>query len=189
MVLCPEKAMKSAPRSFTSTGAWGTSCAPSATTIAPAAWAASATTRTGLMVPSTLDMADTPTTFTPSTRRSRSSSTRRPVTVDGDVAQVEPAQLLGEDHPGDDVGVVLHLGEQHGVAGAQVGAAPALRDQVERLGRVLGEDDLACGVRQRRGIGRSLSGPARTTRSPPRRWRTRRGARWRARPRSSASWR
>ena len=78
MVLCPEKAMKSAPSSFTSTGAWGTSCAPSATTTAPAAWAASATTRTGLMVPSTLDMAETPTTFTPSTRRSRSSSTRRP---------------------------------------------------------------------------------------------------------------
>ena len=90
-------------------------------------------------------MQDTPTTLTPSTSRSRSSRTRRPSPSIGDVAQVEAAQLLGEDHPGHDVGVVLHLGQQHGVAGAQVGPAPGLGHQVERLGGVLGEDHLAGG--------------------------------------------
>ena len=78
IILWPEKAMKSTPRSRTSTGEWGTSWAPSATTTAPAAWATEAIWRTGLMVPSTLDMHETPTTLTPSTRRSRSSSTSRP---------------------------------------------------------------------------------------------------------------
>ena len=46
-----------------------------------------------------------------------------PGAVDRDVPQIEAAELLGEDHPGHDVGVVLHLGQEHGVAGSQVGAA------------------------------------------------------------------
>ena len=178
-----------AERRATSTGACGTSCAPSATTTAPASCAASAMTRTGLMVPSTLDMHDTPTSLTPSTRRSRSSRTRRPSPSIGDVAQVEAAQLLGEDHPGHDVGVVLHLGEQHGVARPQVGPAPGVGHQVERLGRVLGEDDLVRRVRRADEAARRPRGPARRARSPPRRWRRRRGARWRASSRSSGSWR
>jgi hypothetical protein len=43
--------------------------------------------------------------------------------------------------------VVLHVREDHHVAGAQARAAPCLGDEVERLGRVLGEHDLV-GVRR-----------------------------------------
>ena len=49
------KPRKSAPSSCTSTGMCGTDWAASTSTSAPAAWAASAISRTGLMVPSTLD--------------------------------------------------------------------------------------------------------------------------------------
>ena len=128
--------------SATETGACGTSWAPSATTTAPAACAASAITRTGLMVPSTFDMHDTPTSFTPSTKRLEVVEDQPAVAVDRDVAQVEAAQLLGQHHPRHDVGVVLHLRQQHGVARPQVGPAPRVGHQVERLGGVLGEDDL-----------------------------------------------
>ena len=61
---------------------------------------------------------------------------------DADVLEARPGlgrQLL----PGDQVGVVLHLGRQDQVAGADVRAAPAVGDQVDRLGRVAHEDDLA----------------------------------------------
>ncbi len=54
-------------------------------------------------------------------------------------APTRSRQLL----PGDDVGVVLHLGEDDAVALAEVGVAPGARDQVDRLGRVADEDDLA----------------------------------------------
>ena len=50
---------------------------------------------------------------------------------------------LGQLLPGDDVGVVLHLGEDDAVALADVGAGPGARDQVDRLGRVADEDHLA----------------------------------------------
>ena len=39
--------------------------------------------------------------------------------------------------------MVLHLGEEDPVAGADVGVAPGPGDQVDRLGRVADEDDLA----------------------------------------------
>jgi hypothetical protein len=68
------------------------------------------------------------------------------VVVDGQPTQLDAP--LGRQHvPRDDVGVVLHLGEHHHVATVEVGAAPAVGDQVEGLGGVLGEHDLACGVR------------------------------------------
>ena len=112
------------------------------------------------------------------------------VVVDRDVAQVEAAELLGEDHPRHDVGVVLHLGQQHGVARAAGWPGPrTVRHQVERLGRVLGEDDLVRRVRRADEASRRPAGPARRARWPPRPWRRRRGARWRASSRSSASWR
>ena len=63
------------------------------------------------------------------------------VAVDGDPAQLDAA-LGGEDVPRHDVGVVLHVGEQDRVALAQVRAGPRVRDQVDRLGDVPGEDDL-----------------------------------------------
>ena len=67
--------------------------------------------------------------------------------VDRQIAQLE-AQLLGEDEPGNEVGVVLHLGEQDRVPLPEMVAPPRLCDQVERLGGVLGEDDLAPGHRR-----------------------------------------
>ena len=39
--------------------------------------------------------------------------------------------------------MVLHLGEHDPVAGADVGVAPGAGDEVDRLGRVANEDDLA----------------------------------------------
>jgi hypothetical protein len=59
--------------------------------------------------------------------------------VVGDRHPLEPAP---QQLPGHDVRVVLHLGEHHEVVGADVGAAPRVGDQVERLGRVAGEDGL-----------------------------------------------
>ena len=70
---------------------------------------------------------------------------------------------------------------------AQVGGAPGAREEVERLGRVLGEDDLAGAAgRADEARHRSRASPRRP-RSP--RWPSgrRRGARWRGAARSSGS--
>ncbi len=45
--------------------------------------------------------------------------------------------------PGNEVRVVLELGREDDVAGAEVRQAPRVRDEVDRLGRVADEDDLA----------------------------------------------
>ncbi len=51
--------------------------------------------------------------------------------------------LLGAELlPGDDVGVVLEPGDDDLVARADVAPAPALRDEVDRLGRAADEDDV-----------------------------------------------
>jgi hypothetical protein len=63
------------------------------------------------------------------------------VGADRDPPDLEPLLLL-ELEPGDDVRVVLHLREQDGVAGTEVGPAPRPGHQVQPLGGVLGEDDL-----------------------------------------------
>ena len=63
------------------------------------------------------------------------------VVADGDEANLD-AVRLAQLEPGHEVGVVLHLGHQHDVAAAQVRCAPGPRDEVQRLGRVLREDDL-----------------------------------------------
>ena len=63
------------------------------------------------------------------------------VVGDGDPAQLDAA-LGGEDVPRHDVGVVLHLREHDGVALAQVGACPRVRDEVDGLGRIADVDDL-----------------------------------------------
>ena len=55
------------------------------------------------------------------------------------VAQPRPG-LLAEELPGHDVRVVLHLGDEHLVAGADVAAAPGVGDEVDGLGGVAGED-------------------------------------------------
>ena len=90
-------------------------------------------------------MAANDTTLAPSSRRSRSVEVEVAVVADGDPAQLD-AELVDQLVPRDDVGVVLELGEHDGVAGPQVGPAPRLGHQVERLGGVLGEHDLAVGA-------------------------------------------
>ncbi len=56
--------------------------------------------------------------------------------IDGD------AGFVAEQLPGDDIGMVFEQRQQNAVASLEVRAAPALRDQVDRLGRAAGEDDL-----------------------------------------------
>ncbi len=73
--------------------------------------------------------------------------------------------------------MVLHLGDQDGVAGRDVGSPPGVCDQVDRLGGVLGEDRrpwLAAHERRRPAGGRR-----RRPRPPPGRARRRRGGCWR----------
>ncbi len=63
--------------------------------------------------------------------------------VVGDRDELEVAVLLlDEELPRDEVGVVLHLGQDDRVAAADVAPAPRVRDEVDRLGRVAREDDL-----------------------------------------------
>ena len=64
-----------------------------------------------------------------------------PVIGDRDELEVAVA-LLDEELPRDEVGVVLHLGQDDGVAAVDVAPAPRIGDEVDRLGRVAGEDDL-----------------------------------------------
>ena len=64
-----------------------------------------------------------------------------PVVGDRDELEVAVA-LLDEELPRDEVGVVLHLGQDDGVAAVDVGPAPRVGDEVDRLGRVAGEDEL-----------------------------------------------
>ena len=146
-ILWPEKARKSAPRVFTSVTWWGTDWAPSTTTTAPCRWAASAMRRHRVDGAEHVGhRGDRHAPWPPPSVRSRSAEVEPALAVDRQVAQLE-AERLGQHQPRDEVGVVLHLGEHDDVAAGQVGAAPAVGDQVERLGRVLREDDLALGVR------------------------------------------
>ena len=53
------------------------------------------------------------------------------------------AGAVGDVLPGDEVRVVLELGREHDVAGAEPGEPVGVGDQVEPLGGVADEDDLA----------------------------------------------
>ena len=64
------------------------------------------------------------------------------VVVQGKHAEVR-AHPLGHVLPGDVVRVVLELGDDHEIAGTEVVQAPGVGDEVDRLGRVAEEDDLA----------------------------------------------
>jgi hypothetical protein len=66
----------------------------------------------------------------------------QPLVVDRHPVDLRP-DPLGQLLPGDDVGVVLHLGEDDAVTGADIGVAPGAGDEVDRLGRVADEDHLA----------------------------------------------
>ena len=63
--------------------------------------------------------------------------------------------LLGDELPGDEVRVVLELGDHDGVAGAEILEAPGVRDEVDRLGRAAREDHLALGRRVEEGSDRA----------------------------------
>jgi hypothetical protein len=67
-------------------------------------------------------------------------------TVDGDRAELR-AGTLRDLLPGDEVRVVLELGRNDDVAGAEIVEAPGVGDEVQRLGRAAREDDLARGGR------------------------------------------
>ena len=96
----------------------------------------------GMIVPSTFDMAANDTTLGAVDEAVEVGEVEVPVGAERDPAQLD-AQLVVQLVPRHDVGVVLELGEHDRVALAQVGPAPGLGDQVQRLGGVLGEHDLA----------------------------------------------
>ena len=58
------------------------------------------------------------------------------------IQRISMPSLGGQHVPRDDVGVVFHLGEHDDVAVVEVGPAPRVGDEIDRLGGVLGEDDL-----------------------------------------------
>ena len=96
------------------------------------------------------------------------------------------ALLLAEDLPRHDVRVMLHLGDDDLVAGADVRAAVGLGDEVDGLGRAADEDDLLR-------VGRVEEPPDRfarrlvRSRSRVRSENAHRDGRWRSPRRSSAS--
>ena len=146
---------------------------------APAAWAASASRRTGLMVPSTLDMAVKANALAPSSSRSRSVRSSWPSSVSGTQRSSMPRSAARMCHGTMLAWCSICVSTTTSPA-AQVGAAPGVGDQVEALGGVLGEDQLV-GVRgvdealrlrrgrprrprwPRRPAGRRCGGWARTT--------------------------
>ncbi len=142
-ILWPEKATKSQPRARDVDGHVGHALGGvDDHDRAVAVRQVAATSRTGLM-PSTLEAWTSDTTFVFGPMKSSSWSRRsRAVFVDVDVAE-DGALLFGDELPGHEVRVVLHDAEDDLVAGAEVGAAPGVGDQVERLCSVAGEDDAA----------------------------------------------
>ena len=94
-------------------------------------------------MPSTLETWVTATQLrAPFEQRREGVHVEQPLVVDRRPVDLGP-DPLGQLLPGDDVGVVLHLGEHDAVAGADVGVAPGAGDEVDRLGRVADEDHLA----------------------------------------------
>ena len=59
----------------------------------------------------------------------------------GNVAQFN-ASLFSQHLPRNDVRVVLHLGENDGVAFLQIGSSPSMSDEVDGFGRAAGDDRL-----------------------------------------------
>ena len=57
------------------------------------------------------------------------------------------SRASGDVLPGDEVGVVLHLRDDHEVTRAEVVESPAVGDEVDRRRDVVREDDLACRLR------------------------------------------
>ena len=66
------------------------------------------------------------------------------VIIDGNNPQPRPL-FLSQDLPGDNVGVMLHSGDDDFIAGANLLAAPGLRHQVDALGSAAHKDDFPVG--------------------------------------------
>ena len=167
----------------------GDSCAPSATTTRPGAWARSRDSRTGLMVPSTLDMAEMPTSLTPSTSAV-------------EVVEREPALVRrsgcsaarGRPAPRRGASTARCWRGAPSRSAARRRPARRLARPQEWATRLSASVVFLVKTTSWAGSGAPMKrppppGPARTGRWPPRRWRRRRGARWRAWSRSSGSWR
>ena len=143
-ILCAEKARKSQSSACTSTAWCGAACAASTTMIAPCSCAQAESFSTGLIVPSAFETRPVATTFTLPPR----ADLVEPVEVDlaavGDREHRELGARAARDVlPRDEVGVVLELRDDDEVAWPEVREAPGVGDEVDRLGRVAGEDHLA----------------------------------------------
>ena len=150
-ILWPDTARKSQPISATSIRRCGAAWQASTSTAAPAACAAAVSSFAGLTDPQRVAH--------PHEARDLHVA-RVEVGVEGVGVQRAVVEHAGDDDlgpgrlagelPGHDVGVVLHPGEQHLVAGTQreVVARPRhrARDKVDRLGRPADEDALPRGV-------------------------------------------
>ena len=101
---------------------------------------------TGLIVPSTLEIAVKATSFvrSPAARRGRPGRAGR--RRSRGCAAARPA-ALGKLLPGDEIRVMLHLGEQDLVARLDVRVAPAPRHGIDARGGPVGENDCSAGGR------------------------------------------
>ena len=155
-ILCAENARKSAPSAATSTGRCGTDWAPSATTRAPRACARAAISPTGGTVPVTLDWCVTATSLVrsliSSSARDRSS---RPSGVTPNQRSVAPVRwhscCQGTRLAWCSISVtrISSPGPTRNRCASRPGGgrvAHRVGDQVQPLGRALGEHDLA-GIR------------------------------------------
>ncbi len=117
--------------------------------------------------------------------------------VDGCHPQHRSA-LLAEQLPGDDVRVMLQLGDEDLVAGSDVSPSPARRHEVDGLGGAADEDDLlgARGVEEAahrlpRSLPRCRGFLGERVHAALRRWRSTRRSRrrWRPSPPAASGWR
>ncbi len=113
--------------------------APSTSTRAPAAWAASASRRTGVRVPSTLDMAVTASSLAPSSCRSRSDRSSWPSSVTPSQRSSTPVSSASISQGTMLAWCSIWVSTTASPA-PEVGLAPGLGHQVDGLGDVLGED-------------------------------------------------
>ena len=137
-----------------SSSSLGPAWAPSTTRSAPASWAMRAISAIGLIVPSTFETWATQTSFGPALeQRGEGVQVEPPVVVIGAQSRWAPFSWAtwyqGTTFEWCSISVT-----HDPVARLEVGAAPGVGDQVERLGRVADEDHLAAVGAEVRGDGR-----------------------------------
>src|SRR5580692_1871438 len=117
----------------TSTGMCGTAWAPSSSTRAFTRRAASTILRTGFTVPSALETWDMDQLRLRSEQLFKFVQQKLARIVDGSHSQIRTL-LLAKNLPRDDIGVMLHGGDNDLVSVANVGASPRLGHEVDALG-------------------------------------------------------